>query len=118
MGIDRALFAPKAFYFCFYAASASLIPYLTLYYRAEGLSSAQIGLLVAVSPIVTWLAAPFWGALADSTRQHRAILTVTITGTMVMIALLALASGLWWMLPIVIGYAFLPRQLCRWWTTA
>ncbi len=105
-GVDRTLLAPKAFYFCFYAASSCLIPFLALYYRQSGLSGAQIGLLAGISPIITWLAAPLWGALADSTRQHRAVLTVTISGTMCMVALLSWANGLLWLLPVVVGYAF------------
>jgi PPP family 3-phenylpropionic acid transporter len=105
-GVDRALFAPKAIYFCFYAAGASLIPYLTLYYRELGLSGAQIGLLVGISPLITWLAAPFWGALADSTRRHRTILTLTILGTMAMVVLIAWANSLLALLPIVAFYAF------------
>src|SRR5690606_1726713 len=96
----------KAFYFCFYAASASLIPYLTLYYRESGLSGPQIGLLVGIPPVVTWLAAPFWGAVADSMRRHRAILNLTLLGTMAAIALLAWANGLLWLLLIVTIYAF------------
>lgn len=105
-GVERALLPPKAVYFCFYAAAASLMPFLPLYYRESGLSGAEIGLLAGISPIVTWLAAPFWGALADSTRQHRLILTATMVGTMVMVALLASASGLLWLLPVVAAYAF------------
>ena len=105
-GVDRALLAPKAFYFCFYAASSSLVPFLSLYYRESGLSGAQIGLLAGISPIVTWLAAPLWGALADSTRQHRAMLMAAIIGTMAMVALLSQAHSLFWLLPIVLGYAF------------
>lgn len=105
-GIDRALLAPKAFYFFFYAASSTLIPFLTLYYREAGLSGAQIGLLVGISPIITWLAAPLWGALADSSRQHRVILTTTLVGTMAMVALLGWANSLLWFLPIVAAYAF------------
>jgi PPP family 3-phenylpropionic acid transporter len=105
-GIDRALFAPKAFYFCFYAASASLIPYLTLYYRGLGLSGAHIGLLVGIAPVITWLAAPFWGAMADSTRRHRTILTATIIGTMAMIALLSQANTLLSLLLVVTLYSF------------
>lgn len=105
-GVDRALWAAKAFYFCYYAASSCLIPFLALYYRQSGLSGPQIGLLVGISPIVTWLAAPFWGALADSTRRHRLMLTVTIVGTMGMVALLSWATGLVWLVPIVAVYAF------------
>jgi MFS transporter, PPP family, 3-phenylpropionic acid transporter len=105
-GVDRVLLAPKAFYFCFYAASSCLIPFLALYYRQAGLSGAQIGLLVGISPIITWLAAPLWGALADSTRRHRLLLMVTIAGTISMVALLSRAAQLIWLLPIVAGYAF------------
>jgi MFS transporter, PPP family, 3-phenylpropionic acid transporter len=105
-GVDRALLVPKVFYFCFYAASSCLLPYLALYYRQSGLNGAQIGLLVGVSPIVTWLAAPFWGALADTTRQHRKILATTIVGAIVTVALLALANGFWWLLPVVVCYSF------------
>ncbi len=105
-GVDRVLLLPKAFYFCFYAASSSLLPFLTLYYRESGLSGAQIGLLAGISPIITWLAAPLWGALADGTQKHRIVLIMAIIGTMCMVALLSLASGLWWLLPIVVGYSF------------
>jgi PPP family 3-phenylpropionic acid transporter len=105
-GIDRALLPPKAYYFCYYAAMACLMPYLPLHYREIGLSGAQIGLLAGLSPIITWIAAPFWGALADSTRQHRAILTVTMVGSMCMVALLSGATGLLWLLPIVAANAF------------
>jgi PPP family 3-phenylpropionic acid transporter len=85
---------------------SSLIPFLALYYRQAGLSGAQIGLLVGISPIITWLAAPLWGAIADGTRQHRAMLMVSIAGTMSMVALLSRATGLLWLLPIVALYAF------------
>ena len=103
---DRALLAPKAFYFCYYAALSCLMPFLVLYYSQAGLSGPQIGLLVGISPIITWLAAPLWGALADSTRQHRAMLSVTVLGAMLMVALLSWATELAWFLPIVAGYAF------------
>jgi PPP family 3-phenylpropionic acid transporter len=105
-GIDLALLPPKIFYFVFYAAAASLVPYLVLYYRAAGMSGAEIGLLAGISPVVTWLAAPFWGALADSTQQHRTILVTTIVGSVVAVVLLAQTQSLLWLLPLVALYAF------------
>lgn len=105
-GVDRALLVPKAFYFCYYAASSSLLPFLALYYHELGLSGGQIGILVGLSPIVTWFAAPFWGALADNTRQHRTILTATIIASALAVALVGWASGFWWLLLAVPLYAF------------
>ncbi len=104
--IDRALFAPKAYYFCYYAAMSGLIPFLALYYRSAGLNSAQIGLLTGISPFVMWLSAPLWGAVADATNRHRLLLTASILGTMASILALSQASTLLWMLPVVAGYAF------------
>ena len=103
--IERRLLAPKAFYFCFYAAGACLVPFIPLYYRAVGLSGAQIGLLAGLAPIVTWFAAPLWGAIADATHRHRAVLSVTILGTLATILLLSRATNLLWLLPIVAAYA-------------
>lgn len=42
---------PKAFYFFFYAAAASLIPFLSLYYEHLGLNGRQIGLLTGLMPL-------------------------------------------------------------------
>lgn len=105
-GVDRALLVPKAFYFCYFAASSSLLPFLALYYHESGLSGGQIGILVSLSPIITWLAAPFWGALADNTRQYRLILTTTIIGTAFTAGLLGWVSGFLLLLPVVVVYAF------------
>lgn len=104
--IDRALLAPKAYYFCFYAASAGLIPFLVLYYRTAGLTGAQIGLLTGVSPFITWLSAPLWGSVADATNHHRALLSAGILGAIVAMIALSQASTLLWMLPIIVLYAF------------
>jgi PPP family 3-phenylpropionic acid transporter len=105
-GVDRALLVPKAFYFCYYAASSSLLPFLALYYHESGLSGGQIGILVSLSPIVTWFAAPFWGVVADNTRQHRLILTLTIICSALMVGLLGRVNGFWLLLPVVVLYAF------------
>lgn len=103
---DRDLLAPKAYYFCYYAAGASLLPFLTLYYREVGLNGAQIGLLTGLSPIITWFAAPVWGAVADATQRYRTILAVTILGAIGMILLLGRAQGMVQLVPVVALYAF------------
>lgn len=64
---------PKVFYFCFYAAKATLVPYLVLYFESLGLSGRQIGFLAGITPLVSLVGAPLWGALADISRRHKVI---------------------------------------------
>lgn len=70
----------KAFYFLFFAAGASLIPFLALHYQGLGLNGRQIGVLTGMVPLITWGAALAWGALADATRKHHLLLLVAIAG--------------------------------------
>jgi PPP family 3-phenylpropionic acid transporter len=49
-----------------------------LYCQGLGFSGTQIGILTGITPLVTFLVAPMWSALADATRRHRLILSVAI----------------------------------------
>jgi MFS transporter, PPP family, 3-phenylpropionic acid transporter len=43
-----------------------------------GFSGTEIGLLTGISPLITFIGAPFWTRLADSTRRHRLIMSLTM----------------------------------------
>lgn len=66
------------FYFLFFAGIASLMPFLVLYYQELGFTGVQIGLLTGITPLVTFFSAPLWTGLADATRRHRFIMSLTI----------------------------------------
>jgi PPP family 3-phenylpropionic acid transporter len=66
------------FYFLLFAAYASAFPFIVVYYRDLGFSGAEIGLLTGIAPLITFFGAPFWTRLADSTRRHRRIMTLTM----------------------------------------
>ena len=51
---------PFSFYLLYYGANACILPYVILYYQSLGFSGAQIGLLFAISPLITLFGAPFW----------------------------------------------------------
>jgi len=72
---------PKAFYFLYFAAAASLRPFLSLYYQSLGMTGRQIGVLTGVVPLVMMVSAPLWGGLADVTHRHRLSLLLAISGT-------------------------------------
>lgn len=78
---DRLFLRPKAFYFFYFAALAAFAPYLVLYYRSLGMSSASIGMLTALPPIINLVGGPLWAAAADARGARRVMLIVTLAGS-------------------------------------
>jgi MFS transporter, PPP family, 3-phenylpropionic acid transporter len=70
---------PFSFYFLYFAALSSLMPFFVLFYQGLGFNGSQIGLLTGVPPLITLVAAPFWTGLADSKRWHKLVMGVGIT---------------------------------------
>ena len=102
----RPMLAPKVYYFSFFAAGAALLPYLGLYYASIGLNGRAIGLLTGLPPLITLVAAPLWGGVADAAQRHKQLLLTAITGAMVMVLALSAAQGLGWLMVCVLLYAF------------
>ncbi len=69
---------PFIFYFLQFAAVAFLMPFLVLFYQERGFNGPQIGLLTGLSPLITLVGAPLWTAIADRTRQHRLVMSLTL----------------------------------------
>ena len=69
---------PFSFYFLYFAAFASLLPFFVLFYQELGFNGTQIGLLAGIPPLITLFGAPFLAAVADSTRRHRLIMGLGI----------------------------------------
>ena len=79
---------PFTFYFLFFSAFASLLPFFVLFYQGLGFSGAQIGLLTGVPPLITLIGAPFGTGLADSTRRHKLIMSLGLTAAIIVVLLL------------------------------
>jgi PPP family 3-phenylpropionic acid transporter len=103
--IDRPMILPKAYYLLYYGAAASLIPYLPIYYQSIGLSGNEIGMLVAIPPLVMLVGAPLWGGLADATRQHKRLLMLAVALALVSVAALSLITRFVIFIPVVAAYA-------------
>jgi MFS transporter, PPP family, 3-phenylpropionic acid transporter len=97
---------PRTIYFFFFAAIASLFPFLVIHYQELGLSGTQIGILAALNPLVTVIAAPLWGTLADATQRYKQLLLVMMVGCLVTIFLLSQAAQFGWLLVIIAAFAF------------
>lgn len=77
--IDRTYRNLQAFYFLSFFSFGSLFPLLSVYLNEEAaISHTQIGLLIAMIPIVTIVIQPLWGMLSDYTRKPRKLLLVAV----------------------------------------
>lgn len=69
---------PFTFYLLYFAANAFFLPYLVLYYQSLDFSATQIGLLIAISPLITLIGAPFWTGIADLTQRHKLVMSTML----------------------------------------
>jgi MFS family permease len=67
--------------FLFYGVLGTVLPYLPVFYSNLGVPDSLIGVLGAITPAVTFLVSPFWGALADTTGLHKEIMLLTFVGS-------------------------------------
>lgn len=106
MQSPRPLALARAVYFCYYAAWASLLPFLPLYYQSLGFAASRIGVLTSISPLVTLFGAPFWGGLADASHQHRRVLLGTLAAAGLAVAAVSQVRPFWALVPLIATYAF------------
>lgn len=83
-----------------------VIPILPFYAEAYGASATVLGLLLTAYAGMQFLFAPIWGRLSDR-YGRRPIMLCTIAGTGVALALLGLATSLFWLFAArILGGAF------------
>jgi len=84
---------PFSFYFLYFAAFSSLLPYIVLFYQSLNFDGTEIGLLAGVPALITLVFSPFLTGLADSTHRHRAILGIGIAVSVIIMAMLPSISN-------------------------
>ncbi|HUX51637.1 MAG TPA: major facilitator superfamily domain-containing protein 6 [Spirochaetia bacterium] len=95
-----------AFYFLFYAAGASLSPFLVIFYQSKGLEPGDMGLLGAIPPVMMLLGAPLWSSIADAFDSHRTLFGIATCGAIVAVGVLSRMIVLQWIALSVAAYAF------------
>lgn len=84
----------SAFWLLYMGGLGVVFPYQALYFRENvALAGLQLGLVLAVRPLVGMLAQPGWGWLADRTGSRGRTLVALALGTSVAYALLPLAES-------------------------
>ena len=93
-------------YFLYYAAAATLLPFLTIYYQDLGLTGTQIGFLASLPPLLSLVSAPVWGVVSDTRKQRKLSLLMAIGGAILLSLVLSVVRGFTWMIPTVMLFSF------------
>jgi len=93
-------FIPISLFWFFYMAGLGVIfPYQTLYFQEDvGLTGTQLGLTMAIYPLIGIIASPIWGQWADRSGQRRATLFILAVGSSVGYLLVSTASNFLYLL--------------------
>jgi MFS family permease len=97
---------PFSFYFFYFGAIATMLPYLVLYYGELGLAGRQIGFLTALPPLITLISAPLLTGVADSTHRHHLVLSLSILFSIFFILAVSMVTSFWQLLPLIVMFAF------------
>ena len=97
---------PSMYYFLYYGAISILFPFLALFYRSQGLTGGQIGLLAAISPIISFFGAPLWTGTADATHRHKFVAIFSILGVVVVAFIFPSVASFGGLLLMISLYAF------------
>lgn len=76
--INKPLIPLKIILFCWYAAGACLLPYMTLHMKQLGLTMVEMTAVYAILPIIQMLGTPLAGFMADRTGNYKSVLMTTL----------------------------------------
>ncbi|WP_285800780.1 MFS transporter [Exiguobacterium sp. s22] len=99
----------QSVYVAIFFAQGALIPYMTLYFSQTkfGLTPTQVGIIVAVLPILSIGIQPLWGMLTDRTGRVRAwLMLAMLSAALISLSFLVAASYVWIVVLMVIWSVF------------
>ena len=97
---------PSMYYFLYYGAISILFPFLALFYQSRGLTGSQIGLLAAISPIISFFGAPLWTGAADASHRHKLVAMLSISGVVIITFIFPGIASFGGLLLMISLYAF------------
>jgi len=79
----RELLALKVYYFAFFGSFGVVIKYSSIFLKQHGLSAIEIGAIAGVRPLIGFVSAPVWGALADRYGIRRFLMIASLVAWLV-----------------------------------
>jgi PPP family 3-phenylpropionic acid transporter len=94
------------FYFLYFGALGVTLPFFPAYLKSLHLSTTQVGILLALPPLVSLFSPPLWGHLADSTGRGDLVLNVVSFGACAFFSLFLAVDRFGSLLLVIAAYAF------------
>jgi MFS family permease len=101
----------RLFFALQFAGVGIFFPYAALYLTSIGLSGGQIGLLLAIVPLISFLVQPLWGFVSDLHHLHRQALVFACLGVVVSMIGFALTEEFWLLLFFAILHAVMKAPI-------
>jgi PPP family 3-phenylpropionic acid transporter len=103
--LHRPVSIIRLFFFLWFAGGSFLQPYLPIFYRGQGLSGLQIGMLSSIGFAVAIFAAPQWGRWNDRAAAPQRILQFAILMNVVTMLILSRQTAFLPMVLVIMGNA-------------
>ncbi|HEY4722939.1 MAG TPA: MFS transporter [Anaerolineae bacterium] len=97
----RNLSILRLYYMLMGGSGGFLLPFITLFYKQQGLSGTEIGLLSTCAGLAALLAAPLWGRLSDAAARPRRWLQLELLASGMCMLLLSQRTAFVWMILLV-----------------
>lgn len=79
--VNSGVLSISTFWFLYMSGLGVIFPYLSLYFQENaGLTGSQLGLALAMHPLIGIVASPLWGQWADRTGKRRSATFVLASG--------------------------------------
>ncbi|WP_445491505.1 MFS transporter [Niallia sp. 03133] len=90
---EKSLIYIRGQNFFFWASYCIILSYLPLYFHERGLNTKEIGFILAVGPLVSIFAQPFWGIVADRINSIRRTILLLASCSTVLCTGVFIANG-------------------------
>jgi MFS transporter, PPP family, 3-phenylpropionic acid transporter len=93
------------FHLVYFAAMGIVLPFLPGYFRQLGLSASEVGVLLAVHPVLALVVPQLWGQLADRTGRPAWTLALLMVGTTAAFSALLWTTRFPSLIAVVVAFA-------------
>jgi PPP family 3-phenylpropionic acid transporter len=95
----------KLFFALLLAAVGVFFAYLALYLKTVGLSGSQVGIILGMIPLISFLVQPVWGMVSDIYRLRRGALAGACFGVALPAWLYNASNDFWWLFGLTLVLA-------------